>query len=70
MAIRETFCSQVRGRVDRRPAWDRYRPDEKDWRASHDLKRRPFELDGFQPRRQEPAPGIVAPKLPPSIFQC
>jgi hypothetical protein len=31
-------------------------------RASHDLKRRPLELDGFQPRRQEPPPGIVAPE--------
>ena len=31
-------------------------------RASHDLKRRPFELDGFQPRRQEPPPSIVAPE--------
>src|SRR5207249_3749086 len=31
-------------------------------RASHDLKGRPFQLDGFQPRRQEPPPGIVAPK--------
>ena len=30
--------------------------------ASHDLERRPFELDGFQPRRQEPTPGIVAPE--------
>src|SRR5438093_1548571 len=31
-------------------------------RASHDLKRRPLELDGFQPRRQQPPPGIVAPE--------
>jgi len=31
-------------------------------RASHDLKRRPFELDGFQPRRNKPTPGIVAPE--------
>src|SRR5437899_5660828 len=31
-------------------------------RASHDLKSRPLELDGFQPRRQEPPPGIVAPE--------
>ena len=31
-------------------------------RASHDLKGRPFQLDGFQPRRNQPPPGIVAPE--------
>ena len=29
-------------------------------RASHDLKRRPFQLDGFQPWRNQSAPGIIA----------
>jgi hypothetical protein len=29
---RRSDSRQVRGRVDRRPASDRYRPDEKDWR--------------------------------------
>jgi hypothetical protein len=29
-------------------------------RASHDLKRRPFQLDGFQPGCKERTPSIVA----------
>ena len=37
-------------------------PRKTGMRASHDLKRCPFELDGFQPRRNEPTPGIVAPE--------
>ena len=35
-------------------------PREASMRAAHDLKRGPFQLDGFQPWRNQPPPGVVA----------